>query len=158
MARLKIITDQAFLHQKSKPVTEFTPRLWQFIDDMRETMRAADGVGLAAVQVGVLYRICIVDTPNGVIELVNPEILELHEQEKDKDDCPSVKFLKGKEGCLSVPKTYVVVNRPQKVTVRAQDKWGKEFTRTFEKMEAVIACHEIDHLDGVLITDKETED
>ena len=117
-------------------------------------MRAADGIGLAAVQVGVLYRICIVDTPNGVVELINPEILDLHE-EKGKDDCPSAKFLKGKEGCLSVPKTYVVVNRPQKVTVRAQDKWGKEFTRTFEKMEAVCVCHEIDHLDGILIIDRE---
>ena len=149
VATLKIIKDKEFLHKKSKPVSEFDGRLHQLIDDMRETLGNAGGVGLAAVQVGTLYRVCIIETDRDsgeYVELVNPEIIEAR--------CPK----KGEEGCLSVPKIYIKIVRPTKVTVRAFDRHGKLFERKFEKLAAVCACHEIDHLDGIIITDKITED
>jgi len=160
VAILRITTDAEFLRKKSKPVTEFNARLHQLLDDMRDTLEDAWGLGLAAVQVGVLYRVCLVrcekssppnggvdahgaQTANGVVELINPEIIA----------CSSEK--PGEEGCLSVPDAgYHTVIRPHKVTVRAQDRNGKTFTRDFEKISAVCACHEIDHMDGILFTDK----
>ena len=142
MAKLKIVRDEEFLRKKSKPVTVFDGRLCQLIDDMFDTLRSADGLGLAAVQVGVLYRVCLVATNNGMVELVNPEIIEM-------------KNLKiGEEGCLSVPRVHGNVERPHHVTVRAFGRYGKEFTVTFEKISAVCICHEIDHMDGILFTDR----
>ena len=138
MAKLKIITDQEFLRKQSKPVTEFGERLNQLLDDMHETMLAENGIGLAAPQVGVLSRVCIVAD----LELVNPTITNIKGGKK------------GEEACLSIPDTPVMVKRPRSIVVRAFDRDGKEFTIPLKGLLAVVACHEIDHLDGVLITDK----
>lgn len=119
----------------------FDERLHQVLDDMAETMYAAEGVGLAAPQVGILRRYCIVDVGDDLVELVNPVITE-HEGEQTGD-----------EGCLSVPGKYGTVTRPMKVTVRAQDRNGNNFTVTAEGLKARAICHEIDHLDGILYID-----
>jgi peptide deformylase len=145
MATLKIVTDQEFLRKKSKQVTEFNARLHQLLDDMRDTLKNAKGSGLAAVQVGVLYRACLVSEDaalSTVTELINPEIIAASLPKK------------GDEGCLSIPNTYAAVIRPQKVTVRAQDRNGITFKQTFEKTAAVCVSHEIDHLNGILFTDR----
>lgn len=144
MARLNIIKEpNEVLRKKSKEVTEFGARLHQLLDDMRETMVKAAGVGIAAVQVGILYRACLVDTDSsGIIELINPVFLN------------QVGMHEGEEGCLSVDGQRGVVARPSRVTVRAQDRWGKFFDHEFFGRDAVCACHEIDHLDGILFTDK----
>ena len=142
MAKLIITTDQNFLRKVSKPVTVFDERLHRLLDDMRDTLSDADGVGLAAVQVGVLYRACIVRVANEVCELINPEIIL-----KGKDKV-------AEEMCLSIPGVSARVRRPQNVTVRAFDRNGNQFTREFYNVSSICACHEIDHLDGILFTDK----
>ena len=129
------------LRKKSRPVTEFNERLWTLLDDMYETMKG-DGVGIAAPQVGILRRAVVIDVGEGRHELVNPEIVE---QEGDQY---------GGEGCLSVPGQYGMVHRPQKLRVRAQDRYGKPFELEAEGYLAVAVCHETDHLDGVLFIDK----
>ena len=129
------------LRKKSRPVTEFNERLWTLLDDMYETMKGA-GVGIAAPQVGILRRAVVIDVGEGRHELVNPEIVE---QEGDQY---------GGEGCLSVPGQYGMVHRPQKLRVRAQDRYGKPFELEAEGYLAVAVCHETDHLDGVLFIDK----
>ena len=129
------------LRKKSRPVTEFNERLWTLLDDMYETMKG-DGVGIAAPQVGILRRAVVIDVGEGRHELVNPEIVE---QEGDQY---------GGEGCLSVPGQYGMVHRPQKLRVRAQDRYGKPFELEAEGYRAVAVCHETDHLDGVLFIDK----
>ena len=129
------------LRKKSRPVTEFNERLWTLLDDMYETMKG-DGVGIAAPQVGNLRRAVVIDVGEGRHELVNPEI---DEQEGDQY---------GGEGCLSVPGQYGMVHRPQKLRVRAQDRYGKPFELEAEGYLAVAVCHETDHLDGVLFIDK----
>ena len=129
------------LRKKSRPVTEFNERLWTLLDDMYETMKG-DGVGIAAPQVGILRRAVVIDLGEGRHELVNPEIVE---QEGDQY---------GGEGCLSVPGQYGMVHRPQKLRVRAQDRYGKPFELEAEGYLAVAVCHETDHLDGVLFIDK----
>ena len=120
----------------------FDERLHQTLDDMAETMYAADGVGLAAPQIGILRRYCIVDVGDGIIELINPVVLKCEGEQT------------GDEGCLSVPGRYESVTRPMKVTVRAQDRNGKNFKITGEGLKARALCHEIDHLDGILYIDK----
>ena len=120
----------------------FDDRLHQVLDDMAETMYDAEGVGLAAPQVGILRRYCIIDTGDGLIELVNPVIV------KKSDETQT-----GNEGCLSIPDRYEVVTRPMKVTVRAQNRYGENFTVTGEGLKARAMCHEIDHLDGILYID-----
>ncbi len=129
------------LRKKSRPVTEFNERLWTLLDDMYETMKG-DGVGIAAPQVGILRRAVVIDVGEGRHELVNPEIVE---QEGDQY---------GGEGCLSVPGQYGMVHRPQKLRVRAQDRYGKPFELEAEGDHAVAVCHETDHLDGGLFIDK----
>lgn len=119
----------------------FDERLHQILDDMRETMYAAEGVGLAAPQVGILRRFCIIDTGDGLIELINPVILEKSGSQT------------GSEGCLSIPNRFEEVTRPMKVTVRANDRNGNVFTVSGEGLKARALCHEIDHLDGVLYID-----
>lgn len=121
----------------------FDEKLHQVLDDMAETMYEAEGVGLAAPQVGILRRYCIVDTGDGLIELINPVILEKSEETQT-----------GNEGCLSIPDRYETVTRPMKVTVRAQNRYGENFTVTGEGLKARALCHEIDHLDGILYIDK----
>ena len=143
MAKRKIITDKdRTLRQTSRPVERVTPRIQQLLDDMLETMRAADGVGLAAPQVGVLRRLVVIEVEEDhPIFLINPEIIyEAGEQE-------------GPEGCLSIPGRSGIVRRPMKVTVRATGRDGKAFEMTGEGLLARAFCHEIDHLDGKLYTD-----
>ena len=130
------------LRKKSKPVRNFDENLWELLDDMKETMYKNNGMGLAAVQVGVLKRVIIIEANNMFMELVNPEIIS--ERGSDIE----------KEGCLSVGTNYEHVKRPMQVTVKAQDRLGYDFTITGEKYLARVLCHEIDHLDGILFIDK----
>ncbi len=125
------------LKKVSRPVEKFDDRLHILLDDMYETMKK-DGVGLAAVQVGVLRRAVVIDIGEGRIELINPEIIA---QEGEQQDV---------EGCLSCPGKYGVTSRPMQVTVKAQDRNGEYFTITGRELLARALCHEIDHLDGKL--------
>lgn len=120
----------------------FDERLATTLDDMAETMYKAEGVGLAAPQIGILRRYCIIDVGDGIIELVNPVIESMSGEQT------------GEEGCLSIPNRYESVTRPMTVTVRAQDRNGNSFTITAEGFKARALCHEIDHLDGILYIDK----
>ncbi len=150
MALRNILTkEEPALYKKCRPVTDFNPRLHQLLDDMAETLEQANGVGLAAPQVGVLRRAVLVietnvpeDEDEYVIELINPEILETSGEQE------------GPEGCLSVPGEYGIVKRPQYVKVRAQDRYGNWFEAEGEGLTARCFCHEIDHLDGVVFTSK----
>lgn len=130
--------NDSFLHKICRPVTDFDERLWQLLDDMTETMHKADGVGLAAPQVGVLRRLFVMDVGDGVVEAINPQIVEEKGTQEDV------------EGCLSCPGEYGVTRRPQEVTLRAQDRHGREFTLTGSDLTARCICHENDHLDGIL--------
>lgn len=143
MAIRNIVTEgDSVLRKTCRSVLNFDERLAQLLDDMKETMYKAEGVGLAAPQVGILRRVCVVDVGDGIIELVNPVI----ESEEGMQE--------GSEGCLSLPGKSAVVRRPMKVTVRAQDRNGNTFTITGEGLKARAFCHEIDHLNGILYVDK----
>lgn len=120
----------------------FDSKLHTILDDMKETMYKAEGVGLAAPQIGILRRFCVIDVGDGIIELINPVITE------------TVGKQTGNEGCLSLPGRSANVTRPMKVTVRAQNRFGENFTITGEGLLARALCHEIDHLDGILYIDK----
>jgi len=130
------------LRKTCRTQMNFDEKLATVLDDMADTMYKAEGVGLAAPQIGILRRYCIVDVGDGLIELINPVITEM-----------SGKQL-GSEGCLSVPDRFEEVERPLKVTVRAQDRNGNNFTISAEGFKARAFCHEIDHLDGVLYIDR----
>lgn len=130
------------LRKVCRTVVNFDDKLAQILDDMNDTMRDADGVGLAAPQVGIMRRYCIVDVGDGLIELINPVIIEASGEQTDA------------EGCLSLPGESAEVTRPMNVTVRAQDRNGKIFTVKGEGLKARAFCHEIDHLDGILYIDK----
>ena len=134
------------LRKKCRTQLNFDERLHLILDDMAETMHAADGVGLAAPQVGILRRFCVVDIGEGLIELVNP-VLDCAEGEQD-----------GEEGCLSIPGRYEPVIRPMKIKVHAQDRNGKNITVEAEGLLARAICHEMDHLDGILYIDKSHKD
>lgn len=125
-----------------KPVVKFDQKLHILLDDMYDTMKDRDGVGLAAPQVGILKRAVVIDTGAGRIELINPEIIEQSGSQT------------GSEGCLSVPNVWGEVERPNKVKVKAQDRDGKWFTIEGEELLARAFCHECDHLDGKLFVDK----
>ena len=150
MALRKILTiGEPTLGKKSRAVTDFNGRLCQLLDDMRQTLDNAGGVGLAAPQVGVLRRAVLVietNVPEGedeyIVELINPEIIERSGEQK------------GAEGCLSVPGEYGIVTRPMHVKVRAQDRNGEWFEVEGDGLTARCFCHEIDHLEGVLFTEK----
>ncbi|MBQ6826296.1 MAG: peptide deformylase [Clostridia bacterium] len=120
----------------------FDEKLAQTLDDMAETMYKAEGVGLAAPQVGLLRRFCVVDVGDGLIELINPVIVEQSGSQK------------GSEGCLSVPGRFEEVERPMYVTVKAQDRNGNNITISAEGFKAKAFCHEIDHLNGILFIDR----
>ena len=120
----------------------FDEKLATILDDMADTMYKAEGVGLAAPQVGILRRYCVVDVGDGLLELVNPVIVEKSGSQK------------GNEGCLSIPERFEEVERPMNVTVRAQDRNGNNFTISAEGFKARALCHEIDHLDGILYIDR----
>lgn len=134
------------LNKKCRPVTEFNERLWTLLDDMHETLRAAEGAGLAAPQVGVLRSLALVMLEDeSYLEIINPEIIK---REGTQD---------GPEGCLSVPGRYGMVERPNKVVVKAQDRHGNPFTYEAEGFTARAFCHEIDHLHGHLFTELVSE-
>lgn len=143
MAILNIIKEgEPTLRKKCREVTEITPRIITLLDDMRETLRDANGCGLAAPQVGVLRRVVIVDTEEtGIVELINPEIIEKEGKQEEL------------EGCLSIPGKWGYTSRPMKVTVRAMNRKGETFTITGEGLAARAFCHELDHLEGVLFSD-----
>lgn len=142
MALRTVITEEdERLRKKSRPVTDFNQRLWTLLDDLYETMKEHNGVGIAAPQVGILRQAVVIDVGEGKVELVNPEIVE---REGDQY---------GSEGCLSVPGEWGMVHRPQKVKVKAQDRNGNAFELEAEEYLAVAVCHETDHLSGVLFTD-----
>ena len=130
------------LNKVSRPVEKFDQKLHTLLDDMAETMRMAEGCGLAAVQVGILRRVCIVDAGDGLVELINPKIVG---QSGRQEEC---------EGCLSCPNTWGVTSRPMSVIVEAYDRNGNKFRIKGEDLKARAFCHEIDHLDGVLFTQK----
>ncbi len=148
MALRNVLTEEnKALYKTSRPVVRFDERLHILLDDMKETLDHANGVGLAAPQVGVLRRAVIVletnvaeDEEPFIIELINPEIVS-----SEGEQC-------GSEGCLSVPDQYGIVKRPQKVRVRAQDRDGNWFEAEGEDLTARCFCHEIDHLNGILFT------
>lgn len=146
MAKLQIRTvGDDVLRKTCRPVEAITPRVLTLLDDMIETMHAANGVGLAAPQVGILRRVAVVEVEEGeIFELINPKIVaSAGEQE-------------GAEGCLSVPGRYGLVKRPKHVTVRALNRKGEEYEVTAHDFLARAFCHEIEHLDGKLYIDKVT--
>ena len=130
------------LEKKSRPVEKFDDRLHTLLDDMKQTMYSANGVGLAAVQVGVLRRIVVIDCGDGYLELVNPEITERSGQQLEE------------EGCLSLPGESGVTLRPETVKLKAQDRNGKWHVYKAEGLKARCFCHETDHLDGILFTQR----
>lgn len=140
MAIRNIVTEgDEVLTKVCRPVEKFDGKLEELLEDMYETMQEANGVGLAAPQVGIRRRVVVIDVGDGPIELVNPEILSMSEEEEEE-----------MEGCLSFPGKYGLVKRPHKVWVRAQDRDGNLFELEGEGLLARAFCHEIDHLDGVL--------
>ena len=128
------------LNKVCRPVTVFNSRLHDLLDDMADTLEEAQGVGLAAPQVGILRRVVIVDTGDGLLELINPTMVETSGEQV------------GAEGCLSVPGKYGLVKRPYYAKVRAQDRDGNWFEAEAEELIARCFCHELDHLDGIVYT------
>lgn len=142
MGLRKIMTDKdPALHKVCKPVVKFDDRLGKLLDDMAETLTQADGVGLAAPQVGILRRVVVVNTGEEILELVNPSLVETSGEQI------------GAEGCLSVPGKYGLVKRPNFARVRAQDRYGNWFETQGEALIARCFCHELDHLDGIVYTE-----
>lgn len=147
MAIRKIVTlGDDVLRKTSRPVVKFDEKLWQLLDDMKDTMYKADGVGLAAVQVGVLRRVIVIDVGEGPMELINPEIIEVSGEQT------------GQEGCLSLPGRFGIVTRPDYVKLRAQNRKGQWKLYEGTELKARAFCHEIDHLDGQLYIDVETKE
>lgn len=144
MALRKIVTvGDPILTKKCRPVVRFDEKLHTLLDDMADTLLEANGVGLAAPQVGILRRVVIIDTgeENGIVELVNPKLIETDGEQT------------GCEGCLSVPGEYGIVTRPMTAKVEAQDRYGEWFEMEGEELMARAICHELDHLDGHIYTE-----
>lgn len=133
------------LRKKCRRVEQIDDRIKTLLDDLADTMYEADGVGLAAPQVGILKRIAVVDVGEGIVELINPVITETSGTQTET------------EGCLSVPDRYGKVERPQTVTVKTLDRDGNEYEITGHDLFARALCHEIDHLDGIMFVDKVSE-
>ena len=142
MVRKIVLEGEPILRKVCKPVKAFDEKLWTLLDDMRDTMRRADGVGLACPQVGILRRCFVVEINGMYIECVNPEIISASGEVVDV------------EGCLSVPNRRGLVKRPESVTIKAYDRYGNEFVLTAHDYTARALCHENDHLNGVLYIDK----
>ena len=146
MALRKILSHlNPALHMKCKPVEKFDEKLHKLLDDMRDTLIESGGVGLAAPQVGIVRRVVLVDVgmdEPDIIELINPEMVETDGEQY------------GPEGCLSVPGKYGLVKRPYYAKVRAQDRNGEWFEAEGEELIARCFCHELDHLDGIVYTEK----
>ena len=136
-----LVEGEERLRKKSRPIENIDDRILTLLYDMAQTMYENNGVGLAAPQVGVLRQAVIVDIGEGLIELINPQIVETEGTQS------------GEEGCLSIPGVVAIVERPQKVVVKALDRSGKEVTYTAEGFLARAFCHEIDHLSGTLYID-----
>ncbi len=137
----KILTDkEPSLHKVCKEVTVFDKKLHKLLDDMADTLEEANGVGLAAPQVGILRRVVVVDVGDEILELVNPTLVETSGEQI------------GAEGCLSVPGRYGLVKRPNFAKVRAQDRNGEWFEAEAEELIARCFCHELDHLNGIVYT------
>lgn len=130
------------LRKVSKKVEKIDDKIIQLLEDMADTMYEADGVGLAAPQVGILKRVVVIDIGDGLLELINPEIIETSGEQIDD------------EGCLSVAGEAGVVKRPYTVKIRAYNREGQLFEMVGEELLARAFCHEIDHLDGILFVDK----
>ena len=142
MGLRKILTDKdPALHKVCRPVEKFDGRLHKLLDDMAETLEQANGVGLAAPQIGILRRVVLVDTGEEILELINPTLLETSGEQV------------GAEGCLSVPGKYGLVKRPNYAKVRAQDRYGNWYEAEGEELIARCFCHELDHLDGIVYTE-----
>ncbi len=141
---LRIIREDGdpVLRKKSKWIEKIDQKLITLLEDMAETMYHADGVGLAAPQIGVLKRVVVIDAGDGLIELINPEIIQVSGSQT------------GDEGCLSVPGKYGKVTRPKKAKVKAFNRQGEEIIIEGEGLLARALCHEIDHLEGILFVDK----
>lgn len=137
--------DDPLLKKKSKEVKKITPKIWELLDDMAETMVKTDGIGLASPQIGILKRIIVIDIGEGLIELINPEIVEQFGNQI------------GQEGCLSIPRKVGYVNRPEFVKVTGLDRHGNQVVHEATGLLATAFCHEIDHLDGILFVDRCTE-
>ncbi len=148
MAKLKIVKyGDETLRKVCRPVDQITPRIITLLDDMIETMRDADGVGLAAPQVGVLRRIVVIEVEEGqVYELINPRIVAFAGEQQEQ------------EGCLSVPGRWGITKRPMHVTVRALNRHGQEIQVSGSGLLARAFCHELDHLDGKLFIDEMIEE
>ena len=143
MGLRKILTvEEPALHKTCRPVEKFDWRLNKLLKDMTDTLIDSGGVGLAAPQVGILRRVVLVDTGDEILELINPEMLETSGEQE------------GAEGCLSVPGKYGLVKRPMFAKVRAQDRDGNWFEVEGEELIARCFCHELDHLDGIIYTEK----
>lgn len=143
MALRKIRTENdEVLHKKAKEVMQIDNKLKQLVEDMTDTMYKADGIGLAAPQVGILKRVVVIDTGEGLVVLINPVIVEA-----EGEQCEL-------EGCLSVPDRFGEMKRPARVKVEALDLNGKKFFKEGTGLLARAFCHELDHLDGVLFPDK----
>ena len=143
MAKLNIVKEgDSVLRKTSREVTEITPRIIRLLDDMIDTLKEAQGCGLAAPQVGVLRRVVLVDTEEtGLLEMINPQIIAYTGTQEEV------------EGCLSVPGVWGITRRPESVTVKAMNRNGEEFTVTGKGLAARAFCHELDHLDGTLFID-----
>ena len=142
MGLRKILTDKdPALHKVCKPVEKFDQKLHKLLDDMADTLEEAQGVGLAAPQIGILRRVVIVDTGEEILELVNPVMVETDGEQV------------GPEGCLSVPGKYGLVTRPYYAKVRAQDRFGDWYEVEGEELIGRCFCHELDHLDGIVYTE-----
>ncbi len=136
------LEDDEILRKKSKPVKVITPRILGLLDDMLDTLKEADGVGLAAPQVGVLKRVAIINLDDKLYEMIDPEIIETRGTQRRV------------EGCLSIPGESGLVERPEYIKVKYMDRNGKEQIVEGTELLAVALCHELDHLDGVLYVDK----
>ena len=145
-----VVQGDEILRKRSREITEITPRIKETLEDMVETMKNSRGVGIAGPQVGVMRRMFVAipypdENPDDIYYMINPEILE---QEGEQE---------GEEGCLSVPGKQGIVIRPQKIKIRAMDLDGKMQEYEFEDFAARVMCHEYDHLEGILYTDKALE-
>ncbi len=130
------------LRKVCRPVTEFDKKLWQKLDDMADTMHDANGVGLAGPQISFLRRVVVIDVGEGVVELINPEIIYRSEE---------TQYVQ--EGCLSCPNKWGMTTRPMKVRFKAQDRRGEWYEMEAEELFAQAVCHELDHLEGKLFVD-----
>lgn len=138
--------DDEVLRKKSKEIPEITERVLELLDDMADTMYDAEGVGLAAPQIGILRRAIVIDIGDGLLELINPVILEVEGEQTDE------------EGCLSVPNKKGIVKRPLKCKVQGFNRDGDAIIVEGEELMARALCHEIDHLNGVLYIDKQEKE